>query len=85
MDFDIFVGGARMHVTVRLHGSFRVGRFREEVRAYPEGTAAAQVVLDLDIPLTQPDIVIINDERATLDRVLHDGDLLALFPLVAGG
>lgn len=74
-----------MHVTVRLHGSFRVGRFREEVLAYPEGTAAAQVVLDLDIPLTQPDIVIINDERATLDRVLHDGDLLSLFPLVAGG
>lgn len=74
-----------MHIVVRLHGSFRVGRFREELRPYPEGTTAAQVVLDLDIPLDQPDIVIVNDERATLDRVLRDGDLLALFPLVAGG
>ncbi len=74
-----------MHITVRLHGSFRVGRFREAVRAYPEGTTAAGVVVDLGIPLAQPDIVIVNDERATFDRVLRDGDLLALFPLVAGG
>ena len=85
MDFLPRVGDVVMHITVRLHGSFRVGRFREEVRAYPVGTTVAQVVLDLDIPLKQPDIVIINDERATLDRVLRDGDLLALFPLVAGG
>lgn len=74
-----------MQVTVKLYGSFRHDRFKEATLCYPEGATAQTVALALAIPVEQVDIVIINDQRASLEQSLRDGDLLALFPLVAGG
>jgi molybdopterin converting factor small subunit len=74
-----------MQITVKLYGSFRVGRFKEDLRHYPAGTTVQDVVLALGIPLPQADIVIVNEQRTSIDHVLREGDVLALFPLVAGG
>ncbi len=74
-----------MQITVKLYGSFRIDRFKEEGCRYPDGSTAQAVVVALGIPVAQADIVIINDQRASLDYVLNDGDVLALFPMVAGG
>jgi molybdopterin converting factor small subunit len=30
-------------------------------------------------------VILINGQRASLRRQLHDGDILTLFPLVSGG
>lgn len=74
-----------MRITVKLYGSFRVDRFKEQVGRYPEGSTAQSVVIALGIPVEQADIVIVNDQRTSIDSILSDGDVLALFPLVAGG
>ncbi|WP_432820874.1 MoaD/ThiS family protein [Trichloromonas sp.] len=74
-----------MQVTVKLYGSFRVHRFKEGLGHYPEGATVQAVVVALGIPLEQADIVIINEQRASIEHVLHDGDVVAIFPLVAGG
>ncbi len=74
-----------MQITVKLYGSFRVDRFKEAICRYPVGATVQFVVVALGIPVAQADIVIVNDQRTSLDHVLENGDILALFPMVAGG
>lgn len=74
-----------MTITISLHGVFRIDRFKEEVRDYPAGTRAGDVVEDLGIPAMLLGIVIINDRHGGLDDVLKDGDILKLLPLLDGG
>lgn len=74
-----------MKITVSLHGVFRIERFKEEIREYPEGTKVRDVVEDLRLSEALLGIVVINDRHAGLDEVLKDGDLLKLLPLLDGG
>jgi molybdopterin converting factor small subunit len=74
-----------MNITIRLYGVFRKGRFTEEVRTCAPATRAREVVEQLQLPPQLLGIVVINDLHAQLDDTLHDGDTLALFPLLDGG
>ena len=74
-----------MQITVKLFATFRVGRFDIENREYPLGTTVADVVKDLDLPMQKLGILMINSRHVELDRVLAEGEILAIFPLVGGG
>jgi sulfur-carrier protein len=74
-----------MKVTVKLFATFRAGRFDIEIREYPDGTIVEQIVNELELPREKLGIVMVNSRHVDLDRVLQDGDTLALFPLVGGG
>ena len=74
-----------MKVTVKLFAHYRIGRFKVSVRDYPPGTLVRSGVAELGFCGAGPGVVLVNGSPATLDHVLHEGDTLALFPLVSGG
>ncbi len=74
-----------MQITVKLFATFRQDRFDIEPRDYPEGTTVSDVVRDLDLPEAQLGVLMVNSRHVELDRVLVDGETLAIFPLVGGG
>ncbi len=74
-----------MRVTVKLFASFRTGRFEIETVDYPPGTTVADVADVLKLPRNELGIMMINSRHVKLDRVLDEGDTLALFPLLGGG
>jgi len=74
-----------MKITVKLFANFRVGRFKVEERDYPEGTHCRQIVAELGMREEELGVVMVNSRHAPLDQELHEGDALALFPLVGGG
>ena len=74
-----------MRVTVKLFASFRIGRSPLAEMEFPHGTTIADVVADLEIPVGELGIIMVNSRHARLDRELAEGDVLALFPLLGGG
>ena len=74
-----------MQVTVKLFASFRTDRTPIEIRDYPDGTTVADVVAEKGIPVGELGIMLINSRHVHLDRVLAEGDILAIFPLLGGG
>jgi len=74
-----------MQMTVKLHGVFRIGRFKEMPRHYPPGTRVRQVVDDLAIPEQLLGIVLINGKHAGSNDLLREGDVLSLLPFLDGG
>jgi molybdopterin converting factor small subunit len=74
-----------MNVTVKLFASFRTGRFDIETGDYPAGTTVADVADSLSLPHSELGIMMVNNRHVKLDRVLIEGDTLALFPLLGGG
>ena len=81
-----------MLVTVRYFASIRevVGQ-RSEVREVPDATTAGELLEQIvrDYPaidgLRRASRIMLNQEYAELDRLLSDGDELALIPPVSGG
>ena len=74
-----------MKINVKLFASFQIGRFKQELREYPEQTLIGTVVRELKIPEEEIGILLLNAVHADLKRPLADGDILAIFPLVGGG
>lgn len=74
-----------MNITVKLFASFRTGRFDIETRDYPAGTTVADVADSLNLPHSELGIMMVNSRHVKLERVLVEGDTLALFPLLGGG
>jgi len=72
-------------IVVKLWASHRLGRFKEAQLEFPEGTRVSEGASQLGITEKSLGVVLINGQRASLRRQLHDGDILSLFPLVSGG
>ena len=51
----------------------------------PEGTTVGQVLKMLNLPEKEVKIVLINGRHADKERVLNEGDVFHVFPLMAGG
>lgn len=72
-------------VTVKLHGVFRIDRFKEERAEYPPGTTVQDIVQQLRLPDHILGIVLVNDVHGDIDTQLNDGDTLTLLPILDGG
>ena len=51
----------------------------------PEGATVGQVIGALEIPGDLECLRVVNGNDASVDHVLNDGDVLTLFPPLAGG
>ena len=55
----------------------------------PEGSAVAQAIEPFHLPAKQVHLVLVNGSyvppEQRLSHVLHDGDVLAIWPPIAGG
>jgi sulfur-carrier protein len=51
----------------------------------PEGATVADVLRKYAVPEEKPKILLVNGRHAQLSDVLQEGDLLSVFPPVAGG
>jgi len=74
-----------MKVNVKLFATLSKGRFEQEVRQFDPETTVAEVLKDLNIPEIAVKIVFVNNRHAKLDRELHDGDVVGIFPPIGGG
>ncbi|WP_321371443.1 MoaD/ThiS family protein [uncultured Desulfuromusa sp.] len=74
-----------MHITISLHGVFRIDRFKKETFAYPDGSTAQDIIDKLQIPVQLLGIILVNGTHANSETVLVDGDTLMLLPLLEGG
>ena len=74
-----------MKMTVKLFASFQEGRFKKEEREYPDQTRISTILEELKVPEAEVGILLVNSVHAKPDKVLADGDVLSIFPLVGGG
>jgi len=79
-----------MDVEVRLFATFRdyLPRGSESFsfrKSLEREMAVSRVAEDINLPHDIPKIFIVNGNVVTGDYVLHDGDVVSIFPPVAGG
>ena len=74
-----------MEITVKLHGVFRSGRYKEASHRLPDGSTVRSVVEQLHLSPALLGIVLINGIHADVDQVLKHGDTLSLLPVLDGG
>ena len=79
-----------MNIEVRLYATFRdflppgSSNFGM-MKSLDKETTIAELAKEIGLPEDVPKIVIVNGSHAELDRVLEDGDVVSLFPPLAGG
>ena len=74
-----------MQITVELHASFRVGRFKSRALEVPENAAIRRIALDLGIPEKDIGIVLVNGRHASPGESPKEGDVVSLLPRIGGG
>jgi molybdopterin converting factor small subunit len=79
-----------MRVVVKLHALLRdyrpAGSTGSTLQLDVSDGATVQSVLDLlGIPRSRVHLAVVNDRQVTSDAALREGDVLRLFPPVAGG
>ena len=51
----------------------------------PDGSTVGDVLKAFQVPPDKPRILLVNGRHADAGQVLHNGDVLSVFPPVAGG
>lgn len=74
-----------MNITVKLFATLRDFGPEIEVKSVPENRTVAWVVRSLSLPEDIPLLIIVNGVHTDPKKILHEGDVLALFPPVGGG
>lgn len=74
-----------MKVEVRLFATFRNGRWKSNVLSFDKEVNIRDILDFLDIKEDALGIALINGKHSTLDSILKDNDVLALFPPIGGG
>ena len=74
-----------MTLTVKLFAFLRHGRFKVEIREYPEQTKVSEVILGLGIELEEVGVIMLNSRHCDTETQLTENDILAIFPVIGGG
>ena len=74
-----------MLVEVRLFATFREGRFKAKKMELLEGETLGDLLAELEIPEEKARILLVNGGAASGERRLAGGDVVAVFPPMAGG
>ena len=74
-----------MIVQVKLFATYRQGRFKEKKVDLPAGSALCDVLEPLKLPDKPKKILMVNGISAEPDRKLKNEDVVAIFPMIAGG
>ncbi len=74
-----------MEITLKLFNILREYGPDIERKEVPEGVTVGEVAAMVKIPKEIPLLRIVNGVHVPLDHRLEEGDVLALFPPIAGG
>ncbi len=74
-----------MTVKVKLFAHLRDGRFRERELEFEPGTAVQDIATALGIDPDEVGVTMLNSRHCTLSQEVHEGDVVAIFPMVGGG
>lgn len=74
-----------MKVTVKLFATFREGRQKVIVMDLEDGTTMKHITDMLGIEKDEIAISLLNGRDGELERLVSEGDVVALFPPVGGG
>ncbi len=74
-----------MVVTVRLFAMFREGRFDEKELELPGGSSVDDLLEHLAIGEKDSKVLLVNGLSASVEDELSDADVVAIFPMIAGG
>ena len=75
-----------MNVEVKLFATFRNERFKKKnIEIVENETKVKDLLNELGIKEEEVALIIVNGIHSNVDRKLEEGDVLALFPPVAGG
>ena len=74
-----------MEIEVRLFASFRRGRWKSKRLSISDSTQIMDILALLHIKKEEIGMILVNGGYQTIDYKLNDGDILAIFPPVAGG
>ena len=74
-----------MIVEVRLFASLAEGRFKKKSMDFPDGTSLLDLFEQLKISENQVGILLVNGCGAVPEDKLRPSDVVAVFPLIAGG
>jgi len=72
-----------MRVQVKLFFHLRKDRIKDVELA--DGSDAGELIRQLGIRLEDVGVLSINDQQATLDQKLEDGDIISIIPPIGGG
>jgi len=78
-------GEVLIKVEVRLFANFRKGREKKQTIQLKEGAIIRDLLEIVNIPEEEVSILLQNGKYGPADRVLNDGDIIAVFPPVGGG
>ncbi len=74
-----------MEVEIRLFASFRNGRWKCKRLSYSDRTIISDILNSLEINNDEIGMILVNGVYQNSEYVLSDGDILSIFPPVAGG
>ena len=74
-----------MAVEVRLFATFRNGRFKIKRIDLSVDCAVREVLENLDIPVSEVGVLMVNGKNVGVDQKLSDDDVVAIFPAIGGG
>ncbi|WP_313341174.1 MoaD/ThiS family protein [Sedimentibacter sp.] len=74
-----------MEVEIRLFASFRKGRWKCKRLTYDNGDKITNILNSLNINKDEIGMILVNGEYRNSEYILSDGDILSIFPPVAGG
>lgn len=74
-----------MEIEVRLFASFRNGRWKSKRLQFDSTIIIIDVLNYLNINKDEIGMILVNGSYQTVDYKLNDGEILAIFPPVAGG
>lgn len=74
-----------MEIEVRLFASFRKGRWKSKCLSLNDHIKIIDILNLLQIKQDDIGMILVNGSYQTTDYKLNNGDILALFPPVAGG
>lgn len=72
-------------IEVRLFATFREGRGKILQMEASSHSDAKSIIDQLEIPLEEVAILLVNGRHSKPDKAVADGDVVALFPPVGGG
>lgn len=74
-----------MEVEIRLFASFRKGRWKSKRLQFNDNVQIIDILDILQIDSEEIGMILVNGSYQAVDYNLNEGDILALFPPVAGG
>ncbi len=74
-----------MIVEVKLFATFRNNRFKSKAIEVADGFTVGGILKDLEIPVDQAGILLVNGLSADVEQSLAENDVVAVFPAVGGG